>query len=161
MSRDKAIAHGKEHRAPYRGSKAIDKTCRNHGGCDFCLGNRMHSTQKRKARMNCEQEEMPLTKVFISQPMSGLPAQEIVDSRNAMIRYAQRTFGDVEILDTYFADFSGHPLEYLGKAISLMAQADVVCMVPGWENSRGCIIEEDCARKYGKIVAVPDLEELV
>ena len=31
MSLDKAIEHGKEHRKEYRGSKAIDKTCRNHG----------------------------------------------------------------------------------------------------------------------------------
>lgn len=34
MSLDKAIEHGKEHRKEYRGSKAIDKTCRNHGGCE-------------------------------------------------------------------------------------------------------------------------------
>ena len=32
MSLDKAIEHGKEHRKPYRGAKAVDKTCRNHGG---------------------------------------------------------------------------------------------------------------------------------
>ena len=32
MSLDKAIKHGKEHRKPYRGAKAIDPTCRNHGG---------------------------------------------------------------------------------------------------------------------------------
>lgn len=39
---------GKEHRKPYRGSKAYDKTCRNHGGCPACLSNRLHSTNKRK-----------------------------------------------------------------------------------------------------------------
>ena len=160
MSRDKAIAHGKEHRAPYRGSKAIDKTCRNHGGCDFCLGNRMYSTKKRKAQMSYEQEEIPVTKIFISQPMSGFSMQEILDVRNALVRYAHRQFGEVEIIDSYFSDFNGHPLEYLGKAISLMAQADVVLMAPGWENSRGCIIEEECGRKYLKTVICPDLEDL-
>ena len=36
MSLDKAIAHGKERRKPYRGAKAVDKTCRNHGGCPAC-----------------------------------------------------------------------------------------------------------------------------
>ena len=36
MSLDKAIEHGKERRKPYRGSKAIDPTCRNHGGCVWC-----------------------------------------------------------------------------------------------------------------------------
>ena len=42
MSLDKAIEHGKEHRKEYRGSKAIDKTCRNHGGCEWCEENRKH-----------------------------------------------------------------------------------------------------------------------
>ena len=40
MSLDKAIEHGKEHRKPYRGSKAIDPSCRNHGGCPWCEENR-------------------------------------------------------------------------------------------------------------------------
>jgi len=42
MSLDKAIKHGKEHRKPYTGSKAIDGTCRNHGGCPWCEENRKH-----------------------------------------------------------------------------------------------------------------------
>lgn len=36
MSLDKAISHGKEKRKPYRGSKAVDPTCRNHGSCPHC-----------------------------------------------------------------------------------------------------------------------------
>ena len=36
MSLDKAIASGKEKRKPYRGAKAIDGTCRNHGSCPAC-----------------------------------------------------------------------------------------------------------------------------
>ena len=39
---------GKEHRKPYRGGKAIDKTCRNHGGCPACEGNRKYSDTKRR-----------------------------------------------------------------------------------------------------------------
>lgn len=42
MSLDKAIEHKKEHRKPYKGSKAIDYTCRNHGSCDWCRENRLH-----------------------------------------------------------------------------------------------------------------------
>ena len=42
MSLDKAIAHGKEHRKPYRGAKAVDGTCRNHGSCLWCERNRKH-----------------------------------------------------------------------------------------------------------------------
>jgi len=42
MSLDKAIAHRKEKRKPYRGAKAVDKSCRNHGGCPWCERNRKH-----------------------------------------------------------------------------------------------------------------------
>lgn len=46
MSMDKAIEHGKEHRNPYRGAKAVDKTCRNHGGCPYHEGNRRYKYKK-------------------------------------------------------------------------------------------------------------------
>lgn len=42
MSLDKGIMHNKEHRKEYRGTKAFDKTCRNHGTCPWCLENRLH-----------------------------------------------------------------------------------------------------------------------
>jgi len=49
MSFDKAIEHGKEKRKAYRGSKAIDKTCRNHGGCPWCEENRKHKFRYKRA----------------------------------------------------------------------------------------------------------------
>lgn len=51
MSLDKSIEHKKEHRKAYRGSKHIDKTCRNHGGCDYCKGNRLYSSKKELERV--------------------------------------------------------------------------------------------------------------
>lgn len=50
MSLDKAIAHGKEKRKPYRGAKAIDKTCRNHGSCAWCRENRLHKFRDKRPR---------------------------------------------------------------------------------------------------------------
>ena len=47
MSLDKAIAHGKEKRKPYQGSKVAAHSCRNHGGCPWCEGNRLHKYRKR------------------------------------------------------------------------------------------------------------------
>ena len=47
MSLDKSIQSGKEHRKLYSGSKAVDFTCRNHGSCIWCQGNRMHKNEKR------------------------------------------------------------------------------------------------------------------
>lgn len=57
MSLDKSIEHGKEHRKPYKGSKAVDSTCRNHGGCDWCEGNRMYKYKKRQLAYEDELEE--------------------------------------------------------------------------------------------------------
>ncbi len=51
MSLDKAIAHNKEHRKIYYGSKSIDKTCRNHGTCIYCQNNRLYKNQKKLASM--------------------------------------------------------------------------------------------------------------
>lgn len=50
MSLDKAIEHGKEHREQYRGSKAIDCTCRNHQGCVWCEENRLIHNIKDKQK---------------------------------------------------------------------------------------------------------------
>ena len=55
MSLDKAIEHGKEHRKNYHGSKAFDRTCRNHGGGEWCKENRLH--KHRKKILSKKQEE--------------------------------------------------------------------------------------------------------
>lgn len=48
MSLDKAIEHKKEWRKQYHGSKAIDKSCRNHGSCPWCRENRLHKFRIKK-----------------------------------------------------------------------------------------------------------------
>ena len=48
MSLDKAIEHGKEKRKQYYSAKAVDRTCRNHGSCDWCKGNRLHKFKKKE-----------------------------------------------------------------------------------------------------------------
>lgn len=57
MSLDKAIVHGNEKRKPYRGSKAIDRACRNHGSCDYCQENRLHKFRKWKKRDEARRRE--------------------------------------------------------------------------------------------------------
>lgn len=49
MSLNKAIKSGKEHRKPYRGAKAVDKQCRNHGSCPRCYSNRVYRDRKQMA----------------------------------------------------------------------------------------------------------------
>lgn len=57
MGLEKAIVSGREHRKPYHGAKAVCFNCRNHGTCDYCRGNRLHSTRKREATANERQDE--------------------------------------------------------------------------------------------------------
>ena len=46
MSLDKAIKSGKEKREPYRGSKAVDHSCRNNGGCPWWVANRKYQERR-------------------------------------------------------------------------------------------------------------------
>lgn len=50
MSLDKAVAHRKERRKPYRGSARFDPACRKHGVCPWCVSNRTHQGRKERAR---------------------------------------------------------------------------------------------------------------
>ncbi len=53
MAMHKAIKSGKEHRKEYVGKnycKSVDPSCRNHGSCSWCLGNRINK-EKSKDRL--------------------------------------------------------------------------------------------------------------
>ena len=54
---DKAIQHGREHRKPYRGPKAIDRTCCNNGTCEWCRSNRLYSSNKKIEKANLQLKE--------------------------------------------------------------------------------------------------------
>lgn len=43
---DKGIISGKEHRREYYDSRRIDRSCRAHGGCDYCGRNRQFNHKK-------------------------------------------------------------------------------------------------------------------
>lgn len=57
MSLNKAIKHNHEHRKEYRGAKAVDKTCRNHGSCEYCKGNRLYQSNREQEKMDQEEKE--------------------------------------------------------------------------------------------------------
>lgn len=66
MGLEKAINYGKEKRKPYIRAKAIDHTCRNHGSCQWCKGNRTYKNCKKqlKAEQKIKECELPITKVI-------------------------------------------------------------------------------------------------
>lgn len=57
MGLDKAILHGKEHRRPYTGAKAIDRTCQNHGSCGWCRDNRTYQSRRKMEKAGQDMEE--------------------------------------------------------------------------------------------------------
>ena len=93
-----------------------------------------------------------MKKLFISQPMRGKSNDEIRQTRNEAIVIAHNiTNEDIEVIDSFFEDapVDAKPLWYLGKSIELLANADYVYFAEGWWDARGCIIEHECAKKYG------------
>ena len=93
-----------------------------------------------------------MIKLFISQPMRGKTNKEILATRERAIESAKRNLGeDVEVIDSFFQDApaDANPLWYLGKSLELLSTADVAYFAPGWEEARGCRIENTCAIEYG------------
>ena len=92
------------------------------------------------------------TKLFISQPMRDKTNEEIEREREAAIQSVKEKYGDdVEVIDSFFKDapHDAKPLWFLGKSLELLAGADVAYFCKGWENYRGCRIENQCAIEYG------------
>ncbi len=95
-----------------------------------------------------------MVKVFISQPMKGKTKEEILRVRERAIASAKRNCGeDVEVLDSYFADYNPDtgcvPLKYLAKSLEILTDADIAYFAKGWQDARGCRIENKCAIEYG------------
>lgn len=93
-----------------------------------------------------------MKKLFISQPMRGKTNEEILKEREKAINEAKKIYGkDIEVIDSFFQDapVDAKPLWFLGKSIELLSTADLVYFTNGWEKTRGCIIEHECAVRYG------------
>ena len=95
-----------------------------------------------------------MKKLFISQPMNGKTNEEILAVREKAIDSAKKNLGDdVEVIDSHFEDYNPEngcvPLKYLSKSLELLADADIAYFAKGWEDARGCRIENQCAIAYG------------
>ena len=87
-------------------------------------------------------------KIFISQPMRGRSNDEILIERTRVIEELREMHPDCEILDTFFKDFNGNAVQFLGKSIQKLGEADVAVFLQGWEETRGCFLEHMVAEKY-------------
>jgi hypothetical protein len=92
-----------------------------------------------------------MKKVFISKPIAIKTDGEILEERERLKTLAKERFGeDVEFLETFFKkDFDGNALAFLGRSISMLAEADAAIFDKDWKTARGCRIECMCCIEYG------------
>lgn len=95
-------------------------------------------------------------KIFVSLPMRGKAREEILTAQGKIIDKAFNYFNESVILIESFLSENAklNPLECLGESIKRMSRADYVIFGEGYENARGCRIEYDCAREYGKKILI-------
>jgi hypothetical protein len=91
-----------------------------------------------------------MKKIFISQPMRGKTNEEILAERSIAIEKAKEKLGeDVEVIDTFFNNFDGNRLQFLGKSIMEgLAVADVAVFIGDWREYDGCECENHTAKRY-------------
>lgn len=95
-----------------------------------------------------------MKKLFVSQPMRGLTADEIVAERNRIILKAQEAMGEAvnplpSFVETYDVGLTERtPVRFLANSIAILADADVAVFGKGWEEARGCRIEHKVCMDY-------------
>lgn len=98
-----------------------------------------------------------MKKLFVSQPMRGKTDEEILAVRDKAIESAKKYLkecgeeDEIEVIDSFFqnAPAEARPLWFLAKSLELLSMADVAYFAKGWEDARGCRIENECAIEYG------------
>ena len=96
-------------------------------------------------------------KVFISQPMKDKTEKEILDQRKRIEDYIKSEVNyEVEIIDSYVqsAPDECNPVFFLGLSLQFLSQADLAVFCKGWEDARGCRIEQQVCVDY----RIPNIE---
>ena len=111
--------------------------------------------------------------IFISQPMTGKSEEEILATRQKEIekihQFASKEGStQVRIIDSYVDDatrknFEEHASDdinwdiyWLSQSLQKLAMADMIWLCEGWEYSKGCNVELECAIQYGLCVVYPE-----
>ena len=66
MSFDKSYPNRKDIRKPYYKSAYFDRSCRNHGSCGYCEGNRTYSSKHREPIDSWEIEDLTSAQIQVS-----------------------------------------------------------------------------------------------
>jgi hypothetical protein len=81
--------------------------------------------------------------------MKGKTQEDILSERNRALEWLKSGGWEFELINTYFTDFNGNRLQFLGRSISEgLALADIALFVGDWENFDGCRCEQFIAAQY-------------
>lgn len=93
-------------------------------------------------------------RVMISQPMRGKTNEEIRLERESLIEKLESEGHTV--IDTIVSEDAPKDVDeaiyYLSKSIEFISKVDGVVFMPAWKNARGCKIEYEVAKEYGKFI---------
>lgn len=103
-----------------------------------------------------EEDANRVKKIFISQPLSGIPEEESTKQRlkaeDVLRKYYESKGEEVEFLhhteELAPDDIKNKRIWYLGRSISILADADAIAFLPGWKKAPGCCIESEVALRY-------------
>lgn len=96
-----------------------------------------------------------MKKAMLSQSMGGMTDEEIVETRERAIKVLEAK--GYEVVNTLFTDewYSHENMEKRGVVqiplcfLENMSLCHTVYFCKGWENARGCTIENEAAVAYG------------
>lgn len=100
-------------------------------------------------------------KVMISQPMRGKTNEQIRKEREEVVKKLEES--GLEVIDTIVSEEppkgTDEAIFYLAKSIEFISKVDIVYFMKGWENARGCKIENRICQEYGKTTMYRVAEE--
>lgn len=104
-----------------------------------------------------ELNELATLKIFIAQPMSGVPDEEVEEIREKVTKLMKNKYGDdIEIIDQFHVpeeEMAKEPLarpgiHLLGRSIQFLADADLVVFVGDFLHAKGCCVELAVCKEY-------------
>ena len=110
--------------------------------------------------------------IFISQPMTGKSEEEILATRRKEIEKIHQLFDadgvEINIIASYIDDATRNEFQecmggainwdiyWLSHSLRKLAMADMIWLCDGWEHSKGCNVELECAMQYGISIVYPE-----
>ena len=104
--------------------------------------------------------------------MTGKSEEEILATRQKEIEKIHQLFDadgvKINIIDSYINDatrkrFEEHvsdninwDIYWLSQSLERLAMADMIWLCDGWEYSKGCNVELECAMQYGISIVYPE-----